>query len=602
MLNRTRSLVLSGLLGLFVSVVMYAQPAIDVDAQRRMFQPSNDTETTAAVNGAGSETETTSDTQQENAETDTPAPVSGVDGETEGTPNTQQENSGIDMPLTLQTQEPAQVNSLAELDAENQKLSNWIRQGLGSLPNGARIRLGPFLMNGEEPTLGIYWRNQLSSILSSMQHRNFVIITDTTSQGDYALSGEIMRIGNVLRLYTRLVKYDDTSLITTWIVDLLVTPFIEELIGISGGGSGSAASGVSRDRYETDSRENPLSAAIGSPEISRTLHDGDEDWFSIYIETNGTLILETTGSMDTYMELYDGSSHSSSRLASNDDGGNNLNARIEYFVEAGKTYIAKVRGLGGDTGAYGFNIMFNAMPVDPAEPNDTQEQSTPIELEIPLEASFHSSTDEDWYSLDIPEDGGFLTVYTEGRLDTRVTLYDTEGTVLADDDDSGSGLNARVSVQTASGTVYIRVREIDGDRGSYTLYTQLREPGHSDEFEPDNTPETAGALETGVLQERTLTSAEDEDWVMFTVTEAGLYDIRTIAADQRLDTYIELYDENKEYLTDDDDSGENYDAYLQVQLEPGTYFIVIRTLDDDPLDNNAYTLSVAASDSGEGEM
>lgn len=41
--------------------------------------------------------------------------------------------------------------------------------------------------------------------------------------------------------------------------------------------------------------------------------------------------------------------------------------------------------------------------------------------------------------------------------------------------------------------------------------------------------------------------------------------------------------------------GERFDTHLIVQLEPGTYFIAICTLDDDPLDNNAYTLRVSVS-------
>ena len=408
-----------------------------------------------------------------------------------------------------------------------------------------------------------------------------------------------MPLGNVLRIYTRLTKQEDSSLITTWNLDLLRTSFIETLIGTSGSSSGSgssssgSASGISPDRYEPDSRENPVQTETGSPEIARTLHEGDEDWFSIRTESNGTLILETTGSLDIFMELYD--SNSASRLSSDDDGGSNLNARIEYFAEAGKTYIVKVRGVDSDTGSYGFKATFTTVPVDSFEPNDTQEQAASIPLGTQAEANFHSSSDADWYKADIPEEGGMLTVYSEGRLDTYIELYDAEGTMLAENDDSGSGLNARISLQVSGGTVYICVREVDGDRGAYTLYTYMREPGRSDDYEPDNSIETAGEIQIGTSQERTFTAADDSDWVKFTVTESGGYEIRTIAADQVLDTYIELYDENGEYLDDDDDSGDNYDAYLKVQLDPGTYFIKIFTLDDDPLDNNAYTLSASAS-------
>ncbi|MDR0562626.1 MAG: PPC domain-containing protein [Spirochaetaceae bacterium] len=588
MVSRIRLLVLIGMAGLFIPLAAHAQPAVELDAQ------------TGTVPSSGVREKPSAPNQTEPAKNAESQPGAARTGST--ATNVQQNTAETDGTLSLQSQEPSQVTSLAELDAESRKLGNWIRQGLGSLPNGARIRLGQFSLNGTDTDLGIYWRNQLSSILSSMQDRNFVIVTDPTAQADYTLAGEIMRIGNILRLYTRLTRLEDSALITTWTLDLTLTPFIQELIGSSqSGGSDSSASRVYADSYEPDSRDNPIKADIDAPEISRTLHDGDEDWFAVETPDNGTLILETTGSMDTFMELYDGASGSSSRLTSNDDGGNNLNARIEYFAEAGKTYLAKVRGLGGDTGSYGFKATFNPMPTDPSEPNDAQEQATVIELDTPVEASFQSPSDEDWYYLAVPEDGGYLIVYTEGRMDTRITVYDEAGSMLADDDDSGRGLNARASVQVSGGTVYIRVKEVDGDRGSYTLYSQVRTPGASDAFEPDNTAETAKEIQLGTSQQRTLTTADDTDWVKFTITEAGSYAIRTIAADGHLDTYIELYDENQEYLDDDDDGGANYDAYLRTELQPGTYFILISTLDDDPLDNNAYTLSVSAEAGDEEE-
>lgn len=99
------------------------------------------------------------------------------------------------------------------------------------------------------------------------------------------------------------------------------------------------------------------------------------------------------------------------------------------------------------------------------------------------------------------------------------------------------------------------MKEIDGDRGSYTLQTQLIKPGPQDDYEPDNSQETAKEIEIGNSQERTFTAANDADWVKFTVTEAGSYSIRTIGQDRNLDTYLELFDAEGEHLDDDDDGG-----------------------------------------------
>jgi hypothetical protein len=495
-----------------------------------------------------------------------------------------------DIPAAAANQPSQGSASLAQLDGEARTLGNQILQSLSSLPEGARIRLGLFSFEGGESSLGVYWRNQLSSILSGAANRNFIILTDTGE--DYSLQGDILLIGNTLRIYTRLIKPQDSSVITTWNTDLGLTPLTEALIASS---QDSSSSSVRRDSYEPDSRDAPVPLEIGGSGISRTIHQGDEDWFRVQIDTSGILILETDSSIDTYLELYAGDSGSSSKLASNDDGGRSLNARLEYFVEAGKTYIAKVRGVGGDTGTYRLTAVFNAQPADSAEPNDTKETATSVTLDTPVTANFASASDVDWYKLEAPEEGGVLTVYTEGNMDTEITLYDEAGSILAEDDDSGSRWNARVSIQTAGGTLYIRVIEVDGDRGPYTLQTLLTKSGPQDDYEPDNSRETAKDIEIGSSQARTFTTAKDIDWVTFTVTEAGSYRIRTIGADRNLDTYIELFDENGEYLDEDDDGGDCFDSRLIVPLDPGTYCISIRTLNDDLLDNNAYTLEVSVS-------
>ncbi|MDR0568198.1 MAG: DVUA0089 family protein [Spirochaetaceae bacterium] len=585
----TNRIWLAAALGVAVHLGVFAQPAVEIDPNTAS---TGSIASPAPVSPGRTNNAVQPDTAQPGANQPGQIPQNPAQTNPSGT-NVQLRTDPDGAPLTLQNQQSAEVNSLAELDAESRKLGDWIKQGLATLPANAKIRLGQFLLNGNETDLGAYWRNQLSSVLSSMQDRKFVILTDPNAQTDYTLTGEIMRIGNTLRLYTRLTRTADSALITTWALDLALTPFIESLIGGPQSGSSGSSSSVRPDAYEPDSRQNPLKTDPNGPEIQRTLHDNDEDWFEIQTPENGTLTLETTGSMDTFIELYDGSSPNSSRIANDDDGGDRLNARIEYFAEAGKTYLAKVRGLGGDTGSYGFKPGFTPMPPDSTEPNNDRETATTIELNAPVSGSFQSSDDEDWYVLTIPDGGGYLVVLTEGRMDTIITVYNAEGAELAEDDDSGSGLNARSSVLVPGGTVYIRVREVDGDRGAYTLRTQVREPGVSDAFEPDDTRETAKAIAPGAEQSRTFTAADDADWAKFTVAEPGVYEIRAYAAEGDLDTYIELYDSEGEFIDDDDDGGDDYDARLRVRLDPGTYFILITTLDDDPLEDNAYTLSVS---------
>lgn len=60
------------------------------------------------------------------------------------------------------------------------------------------------------------------------------------------------------------------------------------------------------------------------------------------------------------------------------------------------------------------------------------------------------------------------TIETEGRTDLVLTLYgpDTEDKVVATDDDSGAGLNAKITTDLSAGTYYVRVQHYDAERGT----------------------------------------------------------------------------------------------------------------------------------------
>ena len=281
-------------------------------------------------------------------------------------------------------------------------------------------------------------------------------------------------------------------------------------------------------------------------------------------------------------------------LARDDDSGEYYNASIEYEVEAGKMYIVKVNGLDDtDTGVYQFRVrMGEALPDAAIEPNNSMDEATPIQAGEQVSAHF-GLHDFDWYRINA-EAGAYLIIYTEGNTDTVITAYDQAGNELDYDDDSGYRSNAWLRIIVPSdGVVYAELSEYDGDRGTYTLRTELMLPGESDAYEPDDDLHTAKEITLGETQLRTFTIAEDADYVRFTISETGLYEIRTIAADNYLDSYIELYHaDTEEYIADDDDGGDSYDARLRVELEPGDYFLGIYCWDDNPLSNNDYTLSL----------
>jgi hypothetical protein len=351
---------------------------------------------------------------------------------------------------------------------------------------------------------------------------------------------------------------------------------------------------VHPDAYEPDSMKSPVQIHLDTW-VSRTLHRNDKDWFTLIPKTDGILIAETDGDTDTVLELY----QDGVKLVETDDFGKNTNARIEYPVDPGVAYIIQVMGVRrtkdaeNAVGAYRFRITLEPMPQDSTEPNDTQVQATPIDATGTMRGYFTTPADVDWYTLTIPSKCR-LWVYTEGTMDTLIDIYNSWDEIIVRDDDSGDQGNARILVDIDEpGTLYIKVYAYKGALGRYYLHTQAIDPIKPDQFENDDTRERAKNIQPGESQARNFTDSYDEDWVRLRITQEGSYDIHIIAADNYLDTYLELINSQGELITSDDDSGGYWNAFIKATLSPGTYFLRITTLDKDPLENNAYTLSVS---------
>jgi hypothetical protein len=221
-----------------------------------------------------------------------------------------------------------------------------------------KIALGQFVYRNAIPSLGNYWAAQLTEELTNIPNRSFTVLAAGTADADVTVSGEIVVIARTVRVYTRLVRTSDWSVTASLHIDFEHNEFFTELL--ADGGSGSSS--VARDSYEPDSQNNPIAVEIGAnnsvPVINRTIHNGDDqDFFLLVPDKNGALVIETTGSIDTYMELYD--TNSPGKLSENDDGGSGNNARIRQTVRSGGRYIAKVRGYdSSETGSYGFRAYF----------------------------------------------------------------------------------------------------------------------------------------------------------------------------------------------------------------------------------------------------
>jgi hypothetical protein len=355
-----------------------------------------------------------------------------------------------------------QSDYLSRLDATVKTLGAEVDRRL--LAEQVRqVSVGQWTFRNVIPGLGDYWQAQLLEELTNVPGRGYQLGANLQATPDMVISGEIIEVGNTVRVYTRFTRPAGNSIVAILHSDFERNEFIFDLL--SGEESGGSSS-IVRDAYEPDSRDNAVSVTIGSgedaPFINRTLHNSnDEDFFLLVPDADGALVMETNGSMDTVMELYEAGFPNS--VAENDDGGSGNNARIRHGVRAGTRYVAKVRGYGSATGNYSFHAyLAEQVQISPDEFEGDDEFAAAKEISVGefQQHNFHSAGDVDWVKFRVSRSGRY-TIRTRGvnsaRLDTYIELYDADQNFIDDDDDGGENLDSRLSVQLQSGTYYLKV-------------------------------------------------------------------------------------------------------------------------------------------------
>jgi hypothetical protein len=256
---------------------------------------------------------------------------------------------------------------------------------------------------------------------------------------------------------------------------------------------------------------------------------------------------------------------------------------------------------GGGSGRSGNSPLVVRDGYEPDSPHSLPEADIAADASGPvISRTIHAEDDEDFFLLTTDTDrNGTLIMETTGEdIDTYMELYGRGSErKLAENDDGGSGVNARIRHEVRAGTraFFVKVRGYDGDTGNYGFRAWFVEAAAPDEYEDDNDFETAKEIRLGTAQRHTFTTGNDVDWVKFQIDRDGLYAIRARGVNStRLDTSIVLYDSDQNAIEADDDGGEDYDSRLSVRLRAGTYSLKVECLDNEP--EEPYTISVERED------
>lgn len=331
------------------------------------------------------------------------------------------------------------------------------------------------------------------------------------------------------------------------------------------------------DSYENDNTYSVAKHLSLNSIQYRSLTVGDTDWAYFNVSSSGEYTIETTGSGDTQLYLYNSSM---TQLKFDDDSGDSLNGKITYTLSAGKYYIKVVAYNSAAIDSYGLRVTGGSssasISADSYENDNSRFKAKTISVGSTQNRSLHSSTDEDWIKFTVAEDG-FYSVVTSGG-DTILQLYSFENQAFGYNDDRGNGDLGSFGVCQlyANTTYYARVTAYNGKTFNYNISVTKGVVADTFESNSDNSrTSTSTTLSVGSTQIHTIHSSSDVDWMKVNITEEGLYFFSLGTSERDAgQMLLYLYDSDGDRLTNSNcqkESGEN--PFIAGRLSAGTYYL-----------------------------
>ncbi|MCB4784523.1 MAG: PPC domain-containing protein, partial [Sulfurovum sp.] len=321
-----------------------------------------------------------------------------------------------------------------------------------------------------------------------------------------------------------------------------------------------------------NSKDEATSIRLQSTTEGRINGAGDVDWFKVDITSAGTLTVDTTGTTDTYGELYNASG---TKITSDDDSGSEHNFKISQYLETGTYYVkVKHRDSSAISGTYLLVAHFD-------DHGNSKDEAAPINLNSRTLGSIEMAGDEDWFKVDITS-AGTLTMGVDSQTagDINVSLYGESNVSIVSGDSSNT---LGVSKRLAAGTYYVKVkhRSTTGT-GDYRLVTRFTPSSTTsgvpsgETTDDDNIIDEATPINPNSTTQGRIEVDGDVDWFKIVIPRAGTFTVSTTGT---TDTYGVLYDANGTEITSDDDSGSGHNFKISRSITVGTYYVTVRHRD-----------------------
>jgi hypothetical protein len=221
----------------------------------------------------------------------------------------------------------------------------------------------------------------------------------------------------------------------------------------------------------------------------------------------------------------------------------------------------------------------NPAPVDDDHANDIGPDATEIILVDNGQASatgeLEVEGDRDVFHVTVDTAGSLVVDLTGlGGVDTYLHVYDADGNLIGENDDSGGTLNSRIELAVEPGVYFVSAGSYDdSETGDYRLDVTLDSDDHGDSRD-EATKLTMSA--TGAAGSPGVIGGDgDRDYFQITANRSGQMTITATAGGSDLDTIVAVYDSRgRRIALNDDWSGTDSRAVIRARAGQ-VYFVEV---------------------------
>lgn len=256
-------------------------------------------------------------------------------------------------------------------------------------------------------------------------------------------------------------------------------------------------------------------------------------------------------------------------IAQDDDGGEQLNARLSRYLKAGDYLLEATSAMGDEQFAGGIALSVQQQELSP-ELMQLNAQGDALALDGQSRSGLYSNQPIPFtFHLDTPH-------IVTARLHSRAFTGGLQLGPFRSRNTPNSAQQIRAYLPAGTHTL-----EVNGDNhsGLYEL---------SASAEAISQPPSSKTLHPNQSSSQRLNTNIDADLFTVSITQAGNYVIRMDA--ERFDTYLQLL-QNNELIAEDDDSGGDLNAAISMWLEPGEYQVLATSFDSQS-QTQSYEISI----------